>query len=477
MTWFRMQLRNESDMSGSSHGKTTVEQRALWYIQTLEPTCAAYNSAMALELHFSVEIPLLKKAVRSAVADHEILRSAFRSNSLGEIYRCRLDQPSELPCLEVSSSTLRGDELYNLVSAVSKRPFKLDRESPFRAVLFPGKPDADVLLIVVHHIVADGYSHILIAEEILQRYASLAQFGQIRQGAARPEPKGIAERQQTYLASARAQEDRAHWRRELAGLSSYLELPIDLPQPPTYQYEGAEVPLELGLDLLDMIDGAATAAGVTTFTYLLAVYQVLLYKLSSQRDFVLGYTVSSRRGTLGRDAIGFFSSVLPLRSRIDPGHGFEEVLQETWTRLRRGIKHRAYPHALLPWPAELTRDIRRPGPVTASFAYTDFAESGPLATVLAPGRRVEISGLAVSSPGMPHQHGQFEIVWDLYRGPTFAQGQLKYNTSLFTQETAQRFSQEYTALLHAALAGNLSTPLAELPSVRPASSECQTMPA
>lgn len=456
--------RAEPRKPGASRAGTTFEQRALWYIQTLEPTCAAYNSALALELHFSVDVASLEKAVRSVVADHGVLRSVFRSDSLGEVHRYHLAEPPEIPCFEVSPDDLRRDELFDVMSALSKRPFRLDREPPFRAVLFPGKTAPDHLLVVMHHIAADAFAHVQVVQEILQRYASVTRDERIRPVDAKPEPIGIAERQRAYLASHRAQEDREYWREELAGLSGYLELTPDLPTPPAYRYEGAEVPLDLGLDLLDAVEDAAAAADVTSFAYLISVYQVLLYRFSGQCDFVVGYPVSSRRGTLDRHAIEFFAALLPLRCRIDADAGFDRVLRETWTRLSGGLRHRAFPHALLPWPAELVRDPRRPGPVTALFAYAEFPESHPLAGILVPGRRVEIAGLTVSSPGMPQQHGQFELAWDLERGPQFVQAQLKYNTSLFTRETAQRMSTEYTALLHAAVAGKLPASLSELRS-------------
>jgi hypothetical protein len=315
---------------------------------------------------------------------------------------------------------------------------------------------------VAHHIVADNISQLLICQEVLSCYAAM------REGTAYTAPEtgaafdDFARRQRKYLASPRAERARDFWRRELRGVSEFPALPTDFPRPPVYRVEGSEIDFELPADLMTALDEAAAAANATGFAYLMSVFEVLLYRFSGLTDFVIGYPVTQRQGESDRDAIGYFVNTLPLRAGLDPDDAFDAVLRANSAKLWRGLLHREYPFAMMPRLSEPLRDPSRPGLISTMFVLNEPGRRGSLGTALEPGRRVEHAGLSVMEYRLPQQQGQFELTLQVVRHGPGALATLKYNTSLFTEQTARRLAGDYRELLGSAVHGTLPDRLREL---------------
>ncbi|MEE1827978.1 condensation domain-containing protein [Streptomyces sp. BE20] len=446
----------------ASGGELTLGQEALWLIQNLEPDCAAYNVTAALSLDFPVDVAVLESAVRATVSGHRLLDSVFRSDAVGRIRRHGGAAARTDTLLEVHELDLGPEELRHHALELTRRPFRLDRDPPVRVALLRPRGGPDVLIAVAHHIVADNVSQLLICREVLSRYAALAA------GAEHTAPddgavfEEFARQQRAYLESPRADRARQYWQRELDGVARHTALPADLPRPAVYRSEGAETDLALPPDLVAGLGEAVAARNVTTFAFLVSVFEVLLYRFGGQTDFLLGYPVTQRRGEDGREAIGYFVNTLPLRARLDPDDSFDAVLRGTAAGLWRGLMHRDYPFALLPRIVDLPRDPGRPGLVPVLFVLNEPAEADPIAAALEPGRYVEHAGLRVAEYYLPQQHGQFELTLQVTRRAATVQAKLKYNTSLFTEHTARQLAADYLALLRSAVAGTLPAALRDL---------------
>ncbi|MFC8453496.1 condensation domain-containing protein [Kitasatospora sp. NPDC057223] len=448
-------------------GALTVGQEALWLIQNLEPDSAAYNVTAAMSLHFPVDAAVLESAVRATVLGHGLLGSVFGCDSAGRIRRRRGESVDTSGFLDVHETDLDGDELLRFATDLTLRPFRLDRERPVRAALLKRSKGPDVLVTAAHHMVADNVSQLLICREILSQYAAVA----AGTGHTAPDTgaafEEFARRQGEYLASPRADRSRHYWQRELAGLTEHVTLPADRPRPAVYRSEGAEIDLALPPDLMAGLAGAVAERNVTTFAFLISVFEILLHRSGGRRDFVVGYPVTQRRGEELREAIGYFVNTLPLRVRIGPEDSFDEVLRATTTGLWRGLMHREYPFALLPRLAELPRDPARPPLFAALFVLNEPDADDPIAAALEPGREVEHAGLRAAEYYLPQQQGQFELTLQVTRRASSVQAKLKYNTSLFTERRARQLAQEYLRLLRSAVGGSLPAPLLDEPRNRP----------
>jgi hypothetical protein len=428
----------------------SLGQEALWFLQKLNPACAAYNVTGALTLHFPVDEALLEAAVRRTLRRHGQLHAVFQSDD-GDLRRFPADPAPGI--LQVhQASDLGDDALRRLVHDLALRPFELDRTAPVRVDLLRRDGGESVLLVVLHHIAADDISQLLLLREFIAEYAAVAPE------AARADPDGFDEyvrRERELLASPRSAAAQAHWRGELEPVPAPLDPPTRQPRPAVYRFEGAQIEMELAPDLTAGVQREAAARDVTAFTYLFTVFQALLYGFSGQAEFIVGYPVTQRSGRHYRASVGHFVNILPMCVRLDPAGSFDTALRRTNEKLWRGLKYRDYPFALMPRLVRTDRDPSRPGLISAMFVMNGKGVDDPFFAAIVPGRQVDYAGVRISRFDVPQQHGQSDITLEMIQHESTVYAKLKYNTSLYSQETAAGLAGEYLRLLTAAVDGTL----------------------
>jgi hypothetical protein len=445
----------------------TLAQQALWFLHQLAPDSSAYNVSVAVNLHFSVDAAAMALAAEQTVSAHAVLNCVFRSAG-HEIRRYGGAAAGAAPALDVHELPPGEASVRTFAQGLAQRPFRLDRQLPVRVALLRRAAGPDVLLVAAHHIVMDYMSQMLVLREILARYAALARGA----GPAVPDAGAdagfdeFAGWQRDYLGSPRAESARGYWQRELASLPGGDGLPTDLPRPSVYRFAGAEVELELPGDVTAAVGRAAAAQNVTVSSYLFAAFQLLLYQFSGHTAFVVGYPVTLRPGRRFSESVGLFVNTLPFCARLRPGDSFSDLVRRTSHQQWRGLMHRDYPFALMPRLAPGTRDPGRPGLISVMFVVTAAEPAVPLSATLVPGRRTEFCGLEISGLYLPQQLGQCDLTLQVVHCGTTVRAQLKYNTSLFTEETASGLACGYAALLSAAAGGALPARLGDL--ARPA---------
>jgi hypothetical protein len=432
----------------------TVGQEALWFLQRLAPESSAYNVSGALNLHSPADVEVLTSAVQRVVSRHSMLNCQFQLAGK-EVRRCSGAAVGVDPVLELHDVAGGDREVGELATTVARRPFRLDREPPVRVALVRRKNDPDVLLVVAHHIVADNISQVLVFREILDEYAALSAGATHTPEDTGEGFDGFVRRQQKFLSSRRAAAARDHWRDELAGLPAGGGLPTDRPRPPTYRFTGAEIDFMIPPDVLAGADEAAAAERSSLFVHLQAVFHLLLHRFSGQTDFLVGYPATMRVNRRFQNAIGYFVNLLPHRVRIEQGDAFGTVLRRTAERTWRGLLHREYPYPLMPRLIEARPDPSRAGLVETMFVMTGGPVDDPLSALLLPGTRDTYAGLTVSEFYLPQQQGQSDLTLQVLRHGSAARAHLKYNTSLFTADTARGLAGEYLDLLRAAIRGRI----------------------
>lgn len=431
----------------------TPGQEALWFLQHLAPDSSAYNVSGALNLHFPVDAEVLGAAVRRVVSRHGMLNCLFQLT--GQAVRRRSGAAVGAgTVLDVHDAAGDDRAVAEHATRLARRPFRLDREPPVRVALLRRDGEPDVLLVAAHHIVADNVSQVLVFREILDEYAALtagATHTPADTGAGFDE---FVARQRKFLTSARAAAARDHWRAELAELPA-SGLPTDLPRPARYPFAGAEIDFMVPPDVLAAADEAAAAARSSLFAYLHSVFQLLLHRFGGQTDLVVGYPTTLRTTRRFQDVIGYFVNLLPYRARIERGDPFSEVLRRTAAGTWRGLLHREYPYPLMPRLVDARPDPSRAGLIETMFVMIDGTADDPLSALVLPGRRATYAGLAVSEFYLPQQQGQFDLTLQVLRHGGAARAHLKYNTSLFTADTARGLAGEYLDLLRAATRGRI----------------------
>ncbi len=380
---------------------------------------------------------------------------------------------------EIDAAGLGEPAVGALLEREAYRPFDLATGPLLRVALLrtgvrAGDRAGDVLLVAIHHIVADFWSMGVLARELGSLYAAET-GGPAPRLSPLPVSYGqVVAREEARLAGAEGERLWGYWRERLAGAPTALELPTDRPRPPAQGDAGAALRLRLAPAAAAALAGLARAHGATLFMALLAVYQTLLHRYSGQEDLLVGVPAAGRGRPELDGLVGYLVNPLVLRGRPAGERPFAELLAEA-----RGVALEAFAHQDLPFPllAERLRPARDPSrsPVfQASLVLQRAGGPAPPAgqpeppealaafAVGEPGVPVALGGLRLESLALRERFAQFDLA---LRAAELAGGlalSLQYSSDLFDAVTVRRMLEHFGRLL-AAAAADPRRRLSELP--------------
>jgi Condensation domain len=175
-----------------------------------------------------------------------------------------------------------------------------------------------VLTIVLHHIVADGWSVDRLQAEFAELYAA-----HVEQREPRLDPLSISyvdfalwQREHLAPGSDLVERQLRFWREQLQGAPDVLNLPTDRPRPKTMTHSGDSLLVELTSTVYDDLEVLRQESGATLYQVLMAVYAVLLHRYSGQDDIVIGSPIANRHRPEVESLVGMFVNTLALRVRL-----------------------------------------------------------------------------------------------------------------------------------------------------------------
>ncbi|HEU4545011.1 MAG TPA: condensation domain-containing protein, partial [Microlunatus sp.] len=287
-------------------------QQRLWLLDRLHGGGAAYSAPLALRLHGSVDAAALGAALGDLVGRHESLRTVFPA--VDDVpYQRILDPDPARPELLVLTSA-EESVIEDLVRAASE-PFDLATDLPIRARLFVLDDSESVLLLVLHHIVCDGWSLAPLLRDLALAYEARCR-GEVPGWDPLPVQYGDFTAWQHELLGSEDDPDSLisaeldHWCSTLAGLAPELALPSDRPRPAEPTHRGALVPFHLDAALADGLRTVAAEHRTTLFMVLQAAVLVVLHRWGAGPDLAVGTPVAGRTDEAMEDLIGFFVNTL-----------------------------------------------------------------------------------------------------------------------------------------------------------------------
>jgi len=418
-----------------------VGQRGLWLLHRLNPQSAAYHLAGAVRLHGDVSAQELRAAFQALVDRHPALRTTFHDES-GEPFQ-RVYPKAEIFFEEIGDGDL---------AEIAWRPFDLAAGPLLRVTLFDRGPEDRVLLVVVHHIVADFWSFGVMAREIA--------------GAVLPElaPLDFARWQEDRLAGAAGDRLWAAWRERLAELPP-LDLPTDRPPPARPDERGDLRGIEIGPAMLDDVKALARERGATLFAVLLAAFEALLHRLTGQSDFAIGSPAAGRPSGLPGvgNAVGYFVSPVTLRADLSGEPTFTELIDRTRRKVLDALDLQDLP---LPLLVEKLRSEGRDGDLFRVLFVLHRAPAGLEELVsLALGEaggRLRLGALDLEPLALVPQAAAFDLTLAMGERRGSLGASLVYRSALFDATTAVRWLEHFGRLLGAAVA-HPDVPVADLP--------------
>nr|WP_272498181.1 non-ribosomal peptide synthetase [Gordonia hongkongensis] len=348
-------------------------QTRLWFINRMSPAESTYNMSGALRLAHALDADAMNRAVRDVVDRHEILRTVFPVVD-GEPEQRILDSRTaadllaggthvELVAGSAASGTHvtvagsaasgthvtdAGDDVDKAISAITDVGFDLAEEIPFRYRLLTGHPDGDIVVLVLHHIAADGHSLRPLLRDLMTAYDS-------RRAGAEPDlaplPMQYAdvavERAETLgtpdAPSSVLVEGLEFWRGELRGAPDLLQLPTDRPRPRVMSSSGAHVDTVLGTGLTAGIRQLARSLAVTPFAVFQSALAITLGRLAATDDVSIGTAVAGRDDPALADLVGMFVNTVVLRTTLQPGDTVVDFVTAAHRRCARAMSRADVP--------------------------------------------------------------------------------------------------------------------------------------
>ena len=419
----------------------SAAQRRLWFLWQLDPQSPAYNLPSALRLRGRLDSIALARTFAALERQHPSLRTLFETD--GDQVWQRIRPPAEVTIHEVpltaADGAAREREAREHLLAAALQPFDLAQGPLLRVSLARLAADDHLLLINVHHSIADGWSLDLLQRDFATLYASYAAGAEPDLERPPIDYSDHAHWQSLWLAAGEGERQLAFWREHLGDDDRPLALPTDRPRPPQQSYRGASRTLRLSAAEVTALRELARDADASLFMVLLAGFKAVLARFSGQGDIRVGIPVAGRTRSETREVVGLFVNTQVLHSDLAPRQSFAELL----AALRRNVLA-AQDHQDLPF--EQVVDALRPERSLAhnplfQVAYNHLARQVPATT---------LGELRLEPLHLEGEIAKFDLMLTTEEQGTDVRLVLAYATDLFEAATAERLLEHLRRLLAAA---------------------------
>ena len=423
--------------------RLSFAQQRIWFLDQLEPQHPFYNLPVAAKLEGPLDADLLQRCLQQIIARHETLRTRFATSDGKPVAEVREQVTLRLERVDLGgwSSTQQTAELQRRLKAESRCPFHLGEAPLLRAKLFRLAPERHVVLLVMHHIVSDGWSMGVLLGEMAELYEAQTTGRSSRLPALPLEYRDFAAWQHRWLSGDLLDAQIAYWKAQLDGAPAVLELPTDYPRPAETSFRGGTLPFRIHAALTSRLDRLARAHGATLYMVLLAGYQALLGRYSGQEDVCVGSPVANRRRIELEPLIGFFVNTLVMRGDLSGEPSFAELLERT-----RATALAAYDHQDVPFE-KLVEAIAP----ERSLGHAPLFQAA-LAVQNMPLRFQASGGLSIRPIEVENGTAKYDLTLLVRPEQGGLIGVLEYSSDLFQRSTIRRFGRHLRRLLAAAAA-------------------------
>ncbi|MBF6209344.1 amino acid adenylation domain-containing protein, partial [Streptomyces gardneri] len=427
----------------------SLAQQRIWFLNRFDigsgsaapgAASATYNIPAAVRLEGALDVDALRGAIADVIARHESLRTIYPSRE-GVAYQRVLPATKAIPELDVVE--VAEGRLLELLYGFVERGFDVTTERPTRMRVYRLAPDDHVLVVVVHHIAADGFSMRPLVRDLMAAYMARTSASEPGWPPLAVQYVDFALWQRETLGSeddptSLLSEQLDYWRGALAGLPDELRLP-GRPRPAVASYVAGTRRFRVPGELIDELNRVAHASGTTLFMVVHSAFATLLARLSGSDDIAIGIPVAGRGEQALDDLVGMFVNTLVLRAQVDTATSFTDLLVQVRERDLQAFAHADVPFERL---VEVLNPARSQARHPLFQVMLSFQNLGRTA--------LELPGLTVSELGIDQPTAKFDLQLTLSEVPGAASAmdaELVYATDLFDGAFADAFAARFVRVL------------------------------
>ncbi|MGD1424879.1 amino acid adenylation domain-containing protein [Mycolicibacterium septicum] len=327
-------------------------QQRLWFLEQLQGPSPIYNMPTAFRISGPLDVEAMGSALVDVVGRHETLRTMFPVSEGAPRQMIVAAEQADFGWQVTDASGWSGERLAEAVGDAVRHCFDLATEIPLRANLFRAADNEHVLVVVVHHIAADGWSIAPLVADLGAAYAARCEGTRPDWSPLPVQYADYALWQRNWLGDESDPHSViagqvAYWEQALEGLPERLEMPTDRPYPAVADYRGSSVPVDWPPELQQQIARVARDHNATGFMVMQAALAVLLLKLSASSDVAVGFAIAGRNDPALDDLVGFFVNTVVLRTDLSGDPTVAELLEQVRQRSLEAFEHQDVPFEVL----------------------------------------------------------------------------------------------------------------------------------
>ncbi len=437
----RILLEKKLKDEGSKFGvfPLSYAQQRLWFIEQLRPNTTAYNIPSAIRLTGKLNFDALQKSLTQIIKRHEVLRTYI--TLIDETPMQIVDKNLEATIIKVDISNEAGNQQDNKIQEIIKKeittPFNLSKLPLFRITLISLNENENILSLVMHHIISDGWSAGIFINELSQFYLAYSKNIEFNFTPLKIQYADFAKWQKKWLEGKIKEKQLTYWREQLKDIS-VLELPIDFTRPKIQSFEGGLAKGEFDKESAVKLKEISQEKGATLFMSLLAAFNILLYKYSGQIDFAVGTPIANRNNKQIENLIGFFVNTLALKADIDPNLTFTEYLEKFKETLLSAFSNQDLPFEMIIEELQPERDMSHTPIFQVMFTFQNKSNV-----------ELRLNDIKLNPIELESTIAKYDLslnISEIKNGELLIG--LEYNKDIFTEKTATNIKDYYKKIVY-----------------------------
>jgi amino acid adenylation domain-containing protein len=421
---------------------TSFGQRRLWFLDQFSEGTTAYNLSRAFRLTGFLDRAALAKALQSVVARHDSLRTIFTSidGEPNQVVLSALDLDLPISDLTDVPAGRREEAALRIAAEEASKLFNLRTGPLLRTQLVCLGPQDHLLVFTIHHIISDGWSMNLLFREMGELYSGFVAGSEPRMSPVNLQYSAFCRWQRATMTDEFLADELDYWKHKLQDANLVLELPTDHCRPAVLGGRGKSFRFDLNHQTNDKLKTLAQSENATPFMALLAAFQVLLSRYTSQDNILIGTPTAGRNDVELENLLGFFVNTLILRADLAPEATFRQMVRQARLNTLDALAHQNTPFEKLVEALEPDRSLNRNPLFQVMFVFQN-----------APKQKVELPGLVMQEIEFESGVAKFDLTLEIIDLGTL-HCTLEYDSDLFEEATIQRMAGHLATLIEDAVA-------------------------
>ncbi|ASA21624.1 non-ribosomal peptide synthetase [Paenibacillus donghaensis] len=464
--WFRRQMRERGipvlqipleKQTRETGLPLSFSQERLWLMEQLGGTASSYHLYQAIRITGRLQTGPLEASLRLLASEHESFRTSFISME-GKPHQY-IATHSDIPLVRIKvaggTESERLQQAEQAAQPLLTQPFDLSQAPLLRAGLLELAEDDHMLVFVIHHIVADGWSLRMLTQEWVQLYNALCKGQSPRHNRHRYDYADYACWQREWMQPDMLAEGLDYWKEQLRGADPFYTIPSHRPRPRMLTSGGDSCSLRLEAPELEALRALARSAGASLFMTVMAAFNVLLYRYTVNGDAVVGTPTAGRCREETEEMLGCFVNNVVLRTDIRDANSFMEVLQWTTRTVLGALNAQEVPFEHVLEELNPPRDMA----YSPLFQLFFIFQQGNMSLD-------QLDGAVCTPQKWTQSSAKFDITVEVIEHLHHLDVMLEYNTDLYDKRLAEGLLENYVWMLRH-LPAQAHQPLRFLPLIAP----------